>query len=118
MFKITFLVGNGFDVNLGIKTSYYNFYEWYLKQKNNSEIIKQFKQEIANEIKDKNIPESERTWADFETGMGKYTSKFTPETVEDFLDCYEDAQESIVKYLKEQLDSFDVDKIPKAELEK
>ena len=50
--------------------------------------------------------------------MGKYTNKFTPETVEDFLDCYEDAQESIVKYLKEQLDSFDFEKIPDDDLEK
>lgn len=28
--NITFLIGNGFDINLGLKTRYVDFYDFYL----------------------------------------------------------------------------------------
>lgn len=28
--NVTFLIGNGFDINLGLKTSYKDFYEQYI----------------------------------------------------------------------------------------
>ena len=30
--NITFLIGNGFDINLGLKTRYTNFYPYYLEK--------------------------------------------------------------------------------------
>ena len=41
--KIVYLIGNGFDLNLGLKTSYRDFYKKYIKQKSNSEIVENFK---------------------------------------------------------------------------
>ena len=54
------------------------------------------------------IPDDEKTWADFELGMGKYTENFTKETVGQFLECLDDAQENIRKYLLEQESLFDI----------
>ena len=30
--RITFLIGNGFDISCGIRSSYGDFYKWYCKQ--------------------------------------------------------------------------------------
>lgn len=95
------MVGNGFDVSLGIKSSYSRFYEWYCDKNSEKPHINSFRKEIKNDV-NRNVPNEEKTWADFEIGLGKYTSEFTVDTVDDFLDCLEDAQGSIIEYLTEQ----------------
>ena len=35
--NITYIIGNGFDINLGLKTSYRDFYEYILAQENNTD---------------------------------------------------------------------------------
>lgn len=99
--RITFMVGNGFDLGLGIKSSYDAFYNWYCKIPSGKPHIQQFKQDIMADM-DRNLLNDERTWADFELGLGAYTANFTKETVEEFLDCFEDAQMGIAAYLIEQ----------------
>lgn len=108
--KITFLIGNGFDVSVGIESSYSKFYDWYCKRTSILKYINEFKENIQNDMK-QDIPDDEKTWADFEVGLGKYTAKFTPDRVSQFLDCYEDAQSDIVQYLKEQEAKCDVNAI-------
>lgn len=95
--QITFLVGNGFDIAAGVDTSYGAFYNWYCVKKSNIEHIKKFRQEIRNDVKN-----GGSNWADFEIGLGQYTKNFTPSTVNEFFDCYEDAHEHIVQFLEEQ----------------
>lgn len=109
--NITFLIGNGFDVSLGIKSSYGKFYEWYCDKPSNINHIERFRKEIRKDI-NRDVPDEEKTWADFELGLGKYTTQFTKETVEDFLDCVEDAQANIRTYLKEQEEKFDINEFP------
>ncbi len=92
--QITFLVGNGFDISLGIKASYRDFYEWYLQQDTDKEHVKEFKKDIKNDIEGEG-----ENWSDFEMGLGKYTINFSIETAEKFIECYEDARESIIQYL-------------------
>lgn len=98
---ITVLIGNGFDVSMGIESSYSKFYEWYCKQPSNLKYINEFKADIQQDMR-QDVPDEEKTWADFEVGLGKYTAQFSPEQASQFLDCYEDAQSGIVQYLKEQ----------------
>jgi hypothetical protein len=62
MAKVTFIIGNGFDLALGLKTSYAAFYEH----------IKNKKSATNNRIY-KAIHESPDTWADFELRLGLYT---------------------------------------------
>lgn len=106
--NITFLIGNGFDVDQGIASSYSKFYEWYCDKPSQKKHIENFRKNIKDDIT-RDVPDDEKTWADFELGLGRYTTKFTKETVEDFLDCLEDGQENIRKYLLEQEAKFDFD---------
>ena len=62
--NITFLVGNGFDMSLGIDTSYRGFYQWYCEQPSNSDHIEKFKEHIKNDIEGDG-----ENWADFEMGL-------------------------------------------------
>ena len=99
---ITFLVGNGFDIAAGIKTSYRDFYNWYCNQPSASPCIEHFKREIQDDVK-----KGGENWSDFEIGLGKYTSRFDQETVEEFIECYEDAHEKIVQYIEEEHQRFE-----------
>lgn len=102
--NITFLVGNGFDISAGIDTSYQAFYKWYCAQPSSTDVIEKFKQEIKDDIDN-----GGRTWADFEIGLGKYTRNFSHENVDEFFECYEDAHESIIIYLEEKKNQFNID---------
>lgn len=106
--KITVLLGNGFDVSLGIKSSYGDFYKWYYDKPSNVKHIQDFRRAIKEDIL-RDVPDEEKTWADFELGLGKYTENFTKETVDQFIDCLDDAQANIRQYLLEQEATFDID---------
>mgnify|MGYP003304731334 CR=1 FL=1 len=67
--NILYLIGNGFDCNLGLKTSYRNFYDYYLAQKTKEKDIVQFK-EYLSERKDDTL------WKDLESALGEITSKY------------------------------------------
>lgn len=94
-------------MSLGIKSSYSEFYKWYCKTKTDSKHIQDFKDDINEEIST-DIPPEERMWADFELGLGQYTTKFTPENAEQYLDCLEDATESIRQYLQSHEEHFEI----------
>lgn len=99
--NVTFLVGNGFDIAAGANTSYRGFYEWYCKQPDDRPHIQNFKQDIQQDI----VSEG-KNWSDFESGLGRYTDHFTSENIDEFWDCYDDAQEKIVQYLKKEEDKL------------
>ena len=90
---ITFLVGNGFDVASGLNTSYTSFYKWYCHQPSNSFPVDELKQ---------NIWLHGENWADFEIGLGRYTSSFRAGVPPYFLDCYEDAHDRMIEYIEKE----------------
>lgn len=100
--SITFLLGNGFDRALGLETGYSAFYRWYCKQPTDGlePWVKVFRLEINKYIS--NDPAAEAYWSDAEYGLGQYTEKFNLETVNQFIDCYNDFRDSLVVYLKAQ----------------
>lgn len=120
--NIAFLVGNGFDISVGIKSAYSDFYKWYVAQPSSTESIKQLKESINKYIKQDENGEVEEinvktlNWSDFELGLGQYTQNFTTETVQDFYDCINDAQEKIVAYLRDRSASFDMSLFSKEEI--
>lgn len=95
--NITFLIGNGFDVGMGLRTKFKDFYPIYIEksQKKKDRIKK-----LADKIKADG--EDYKTWADFETAMGKYTEEFTLKTKQDFLDQIKDFELEFMKYLQVQ----------------
>ena len=108
--NITFLVGNGFDISLGLHTSYANFYDWYFERDSQSDCIRRFKEEISSNL---------TNWSDFEIGLGKYAEQFSKETANEFLECYGDAVEAMGEYLNNEqnklgenwINNIDVDRL-------
>ena len=77
--NITFIIGNGFDLRVGLATRYIDFYKVYCKIKDDdSGLIRHFKLDILQDEK-----RVWKNWADFELGMGKRADMF--DTSNDFL---------------------------------
>ncbi len=105
--NITFLIGNGFDVKLGMKTRYIDFYKSYVAgfSKTEPQVVKTFKSEINDFIKAEIQKEdSEIDWRDLEVALGKYTSKVP---LEDFETLYFDIVDHLKSYLESELEYFD-----------
>lgn len=96
---VTFLIGNGFDLNLGLKTRYTDMYDSYVKSKSKSGVIARFKRDLQNE--EHNHYEN---WSDFEMGMAKYAFTFSAE--EDFIMCIRDFKAYMVEWLKNEEKPF------------
>lgn len=94
---ITFLIGNGFDVNLGLKTRYRDFYEYYLKCETSDFDILNFKKEIS---------ENWSKWSDAEQAFGELTNNFVSRNT--FEKCYNDFVDQLFSYLKSEQDKLNV----------
>lgn len=100
--KVLHILGNGFDLNLGLKTSYKDFYDYYKSVKSSNNSVNNLKTNISNNYKN---------WSDLEIALGQYTEEF--KTVDDFDEVFEDIIEQLAEYLKREeakFDSAEVDK--------
>lgn len=114
--EITFLLGNGFDIQCGLKTSYLDFYKYILKKKYSIDLTKEIDKEPA--LKIDNIIYSEiykskdkiENWADLELQLGVFTKRLKKRLNEldqdvqkianKFLDDFEILREDLNEYLK------------------
>ena len=96
---VTFLIGNGFDLNLGMKTRYTDMYDSYIKSESKSTVIDKFKKDLQKE--EHNHYEN---WSDFEMGMARYAENFTDEN--EFIECIRDFKAHMVKWLKREEERF------------
>ena len=104
---ITFLVGNGFDLSLGYKTSYKDFYESYLQQPNDpdhEDAILRLKDSINEDRKN-----GYKNWSDFEIGLGKLSQSFSPDEAGEFVDACSDAFKYMIHYLRHLPRKKDID---------
>lgn len=92
--NILFIIGNGFDLRLGLPTGYPHFLNHYKEQnpKHNIE-VKTSKEEFFKFI---GLVENEE-WKDLEVSLGNFTSHLTDKTR--FLEFYRDINLSLVDYL-------------------
>lgn len=88
---VTFIIGNGFDINCGLKCTYKDIYQGYVKETSKSLVIDKFKEDIASDIP---------TWADFEVAMAQYLPNFYSE--KDFLLCLRDFKKYLTFHLKKE----------------
>lgn len=109
--KVTFLVGNGFDMALGVDTSYRAFYNWYLEQESPNHYVQDLKDNIQKYLEGEG-----ENWSDFELGLGKYTKHFSTNEIQGFLKCYEDAHNNIIKFLNNQISNADIRITPNIDL--
>ncbi|MGO2743185.1 MAG: AbiH family protein [Pseudolactococcus laudensis] len=110
--EITFLLGNGFDIQCGLKTSYIDFYKYILEKKYSIDLTKEMDKESISEID--NIIYSEiyksrdkiETWADLEFQLGVFTKQLkeknqdVQESANRFLDDFEILKVDLNEYLK------------------
>lgn len=96
----TYIIGNGFDLNLGLRTSYTNFYDYYNSLKSSEKEIKFLKDSINRDY---------QSWSDLELGLGEYTKEL--KTIEDFEGIYEDITEQLAIYLENEEKLFDFTRV-------
>lgn len=100
--QVTFLVGNGFDLNAGLRTRFSDFFKVYCEETaNDTPVIKKFKEEIGTNVE---------LWSDFEKQMGNYTAKVMKDilaegdlSVEDYYTCIDDFRNKFIIYLNEEI---------------
>lgn len=102
--KILFFIGNGFDLNIGMKTRYADFYKYFQNRTSDSSTLNTL---IAN------ISENYKNWSDLELALGRYTNNVK---VEDFDLVFEHVLDSLGDYLESVENSFDLSNLKKVKL--
>lgn len=104
--KTVYLIGNGFDLNLDLKTRYSNFYDW-LPQDSDSDAptVSLFKKDVNKE------PEN---WSDLELRLGQFVSDI--EKAEQANLLHDFLIEKLSEYLSEIENSWTVDEKEKSKL--
>lgn len=109
--NITFLLGNGFDIQCGLQTSYINFCEYILKKKYSIELTQDRNDKLVSKIDNMIYSEIYKskdnidTWADLELQLGIFTKRLKEENqdtklADKFLDDFEVLREDLNDYLK------------------
>ena len=97
--QLTFLIGNGFDLNLGLNTRYRQFYDYYIKQDSKNDTIRHFKEDLSEHIED---------WADLEVALGDYAEHFSLDKAYDYIELLDDVQDALADYIDDQLIAFNI----------
>ena len=92
---VTFMIGNGFDINCGLKCTFRDVCAGYAKTESKSEVIADFKKNINRDLD---------TWADFEMAMKDYMPNFKSEA--DFLLCARDFKAYMIEHLRKEENGF------------
>jgi len=95
MTRITFLIGNGFDLNVGLDTRYTDFYEYYIKNNPDDTLAKAID---ANYI----------YWSDLELGLGRYTEQVRAEDEDSFWDSEENLEQELANFLEIQMNRVNI----------
>ena len=100
--NLLYIIGNGLDIQYGLKTKYSHFYEYQLpkyqeKQKNSK---------YVNVIYD-NIQKDKENWSDMELSLGELT-KNSEIDEEKFMQDLDDVNEDLNNYLRSEQDKFEV----------
>lgn len=88
--NITYILGNGFDLNIGLNTHYKDFYDYYIEVSSNNKDIDKLKNKIKDNYND--------NWSDLESALGKYTKEVSD--VDIMCDIIEDINENLTNYIR------------------
>jgi len=102
---ILYIIGNGFDLNLGLKTSYHDFYKYYQGIESESENVNNLKKTISKDLKN---------WSDLELALGQYTENFKSDP--EFIEAFEDIGDNLADYLQIEEDNFDISNVDRNKL--
>lgn len=92
--NITFLIGNGFDIGMGLKSRFRDFFPIYVERsRNKSKEIRRLSERIGSDYE---------TWADFEARMGVYTTEFGKVNKRQYIDQFRDFEKEFMEYLERE----------------
>jgi hypothetical protein len=94
--QLLYLIGNGFDINLKMKTRYTEFLEFYQAIDTESAVLKELKDNIKQDV---------YTWSDLEYRLGQYMNGL--KKYEEFEEIYDDLLEKFGDYLQDIEENFD-----------
>lgn len=94
--NILYIIGNGLDIAHHMKTSYQDFFQYYLSLSTDDKHILAMKKDIDSHRYE--------TWADLEIGMGLYSSQCYEKEV--FLKCLDDIKTNLKEYLSKESDKI------------
>jgi len=97
--NIVYLIGNGFDLNLRMRTKYEHFYEYYLSnsEDDNSPHIENLKNAIEN---------GKKHWSDLEYALGKYLNNIE---INEAVVLHNNLIRHLSNYIKYEEDRFLID---------
>ena len=100
--NVLYILGNGFDMAQGMKTSYPEFYQYLMENTDSGNpLLQQLK---------KDINADKLLWSDMEEAFGQFTSKVNTE--KELEDLYFELSDNLQKYLEKEENKF----IPSQEL--
>lgn len=103
--RITYLIGNGFDLNMGLQTSYSSFASTYVEEGEQCFSVNKLKESIKNYYKgDINAI----NWSDMEMGFGEFTGTFVDQKDGDVVleQCHEHFCSALAQYLNQEEKRF------------
>lgn len=68
--NVTYIIGNGFDLNLGLKTRYQDFYDYYMTKTSPNSQVELLKDTIKQD--------GYELWSDLEIGLGRISASMKP----------------------------------------
>ena len=84
--NITFFIGNGFDINLGLRTRYKDFYPKYMD-------------EYPEDILTKEIEKNDKDWSDLELALGQFLKDSFEDREEVFIQSKNRMDNALSRYL-------------------
>lgn len=86
--NVTLILGNGFDLNMGLPTAYSDFYKYYMlvDSPKSTNLIKQ------------GIGEKPQTWADLEKSLGEISKQYGQDS-DAYIEAFENVRDELAKYL-------------------
>ena len=116
--NITFFIGNGFDLNLGLATSYMDFFNQYKEpsQEDSKEVLElksSINQYIDNNRGSKNPDIID--WSQAELAFGHFTPNFSDRDNGDqlFSNCHLDFCNELITHLAKEEERFNIDALKK-----
>ena len=92
------MIGNGFDLNLNLKTSYKDFYKYYIEKTKND----------IDDIISSSVIKNYDLWADLELGLCLLLKDVDESQIDDFLDSKAQLESILTDYLNKESDKFSI----------
>lgn len=92
--RTVYLIGNGFDVNIGLPTRYIDFYNHYLglNQDMDTHVVSSLKKHLKD-----SLSSDSAYWSDLEEALGKYTIEL--HSYDELEEAYDDINDEMQKYI-------------------